>query len=383
MDYELLMKQALILAESGRGKTHPNPLVGAVIVDDDANILAQGYHERAGENHAEINALEDLSSKAMTSAGKTMIVTLEPCNHHGKTPPCADAIIKAGIKRVVIGAADTNNKVAGKGAEKLRKAGIEVIEGILEEECRKQNRAFFSGIERGRPWVIAKWAMSLDGKIATKSGDSFWISSDESRELARDLRAFAGAVLVGSGTILKDNPKLNYRGEKDYKQPVKIILDPSSKTSFDFTVYGDFGAKVIYVRSSKEGNPHEYQIENHPKLDHLYELSVNMGIFLNLKLLLEILYKEFELNSIIVEGGARTITTFHESRLIDEYNVFISPKIIGGEGALSPIIGQGIESMNDVTKLQQPEMKIINEQDVFIRGFASSDFFKPIKKGTP
>ncbi len=388
MNFELLMRRAIELATLGKGTTHPNPLVGALIVDDTGKILAEGYHKKQGENHAEVNALKELLSKNISATGKTMIVTLEPCNHHGNTPPCTEAILDADIKRVVIGATDTNPNIKGKGSQKLREAGVDVITGILEHDCRKQNRAYFSRIERIRPWIIAKWAMSIDGKIATKTGDSSWITCDESRKLARELRAYAGSVLVGAGTILKDDPMLNYRGERNLNQPLRIILDPNAKIHENHKIFHvNGGGKILRIRTQTANmfteSDKDYRItpanveniENKAIFDIIISDTLSIEKKLPLLKISEILSTEFDISAVLVEGGSKTLTAFFDAGLIDEVNVFISPKIIGGKDALTPISGKGISDMCDITKIEEVEYKIISNQDVFLSGFLSSDFF--------
>ncbi|MCD4657913.1 MAG: bifunctional diaminohydroxyphosphoribosylaminopyrimidine deaminase/5-amino-6-(5-phosphoribosylamino)uracil reductase RibD [Planctomycetes bacterium] len=390
MNYELLMRQALELAMMGKGTTHPNPIVGALVVDDTGEIHAKGFHKKAGGNHAEVNAILDLQQKGISARDKTIIVTLEPCNHHGNTPPCTEAIMDAGFKRVAIGATDTNPKVKGKGAQRLRDAGVEVVENVLARDCRKQNRAYFSRIERNRPWIIAKWAMSVDGKIATKTGDSFWITCDESRKLAQELRANAGAVLVGTGTILKDDPMLNYRGDKELLQPVRVILDPSGKTSGNLKIYqSEEGGPVLRIRTQHENSfidsEKYYKIvparfEN-CTINSVQDIFVSDMLCRGKKLLLPeiltILSTEFDISAILVEGGMTTITEFFDAGLIDEVNVFISPKIIGGKDAFMPIAGEGVSNMRDITEIKEFEHRIIDNQDIFMQGFINTGFFAP------
>ena len=215
------MAEALRLAERARGRTAPNPLVGSVIYNDDI-LVGKGYHKGAGLPHAEIEALRDAGAR---SRGADLYVTLEPCNHHGRTPPCAEAIIKAGVRRVFIGMRDPNPHVRGGGAGRLVEAGIEVSSGFLEQECRKQNEAFITYITRGRPFVILKTASTLDGKIATSTGDSKWITNERSRSFAHKLRSQVDAIIVGSGTALADDPQLTCRLKRGGRDPIRVVVD--------------------------------------------------------------------------------------------------------------------------------------------------------------
>ena len=251
---------------------------------------------------------------------------------------------------------------------------------------------FFSIKERKTPWVVAKWAMSVDGKIATKTGDSYWITCDESREYARELRANAGAVLVGAGTVLTDDPMLNYRGYKNLKQPVRIVLDPNSRTQKTHKIYSDDGAKVLRITTVSEESlgmkDYDVQISGfNGTCANVTEIILPkknvIDWKLDLALVLKILSADFDISSVLVEGGAKTITAFREAGLIDEVNVFISPKIIGGQVALSPIVGKGIESMKNLTQLKEPKFMVIANQDVFMQGFVNTELFMPIKKGKP
>ncbi len=377
VNYDALMLKAIALAEKGRGFTHPNPLVGAIIVNDAGEILSEGYHKKAGENHAEINALEALGKKGVSASGKTMIVSLEPCNHTGKTPPCTEKIIAAKIKKVVVGTRDTNPYVKGGGIERLKNAGIEVIYPVQKQKCRLLNRGYFTRNERKRPWVIAKWAMTLDGKIATRTRDSKWITSEASRKIARRLRAEAGAVLVGVGTAITDDPQLNYREADGRIEPVRILLDPKDVAPKNLRLFNSAGGKVIVVKIRNNIAPKTFIIPQiirtaDEKLPEIVEFTIPEPYARNkiipLNELLEFFANATEIDTVLVEGGMKTLTAFFEANLVDEANVFIASKIVGGAEALMPIAGKGAEKIKDAFALKNLQFEIIDSTDVFISG---------------
>jgi diaminohydroxyphosphoribosylaminopyrimidine deaminase/5-amino-6-(5-phosphoribosylamino)uracil reductase len=316
-DDEKYLKFALRLAEKGRGKTSPNPMVGAIIVKD-GRIAGRGYHKKAGSPHAEINALKEARGEA---CGATMYVNLEPCCHYGRTKPCTDEIIKAGVKEVVLALKDPNPLVNGKGIAQLRKAGIRVRMGGQRNEARKLNEVYLKYISTGRPFVVLKMAQTLDGRIATVSGDSRWISAPETRKYVHKLRAEYDAVAVGAGTVLADNPRLTVRSVKG-KNPYRIIVSrhPAFPRSINlFKNNGD--AKTILATSSDWAD--------RVRADNLITWTVREeknGLSLN-----DLLDKAggFGITSVLVEGGSRLATSFIEAALVDKYCLFIAPKIVG------------------------------------------------------
>ena len=243
--YEKLMRRCISLAKKGEGKVSPNPLVGCVIFDDNFNILSEGYHEKYVQNHAERNAILNAKSNLK---GKSLIVNLEPCSHYGKTPPCADLIIEKGIKKVIIGMIDPNPIVSGNGIKKLQKAGIEVVTGVLEKECRILNEVFIKNQIKKSPFVVIKTATTLDGKIATQTGNSKWITDESSRLEVQKLRNKYDAILTSSATVIEDNPKLTCR-LKNGRNPVRIILDTNLSTDENSNVYNNDGTKVYIITS--------------------------------------------------------------------------------------------------------------------------------------
>lgn len=310
------MQQALSLAGKGRYLAAPNPMVGCIIVRDN-KIVGQGWHKGPGENHAEIEALEKAGSKAK---GSEVYVTLEPCAHHGRTPPCVDALIKAQVKAVHIPFIDPNPLVNGKSIAKLKKHGIKVYIGEEEEQARQLNTIFFHYIKTKKPYVIAKWAMSLDGKMATATGDSRWISGEQSRQQVHQLRHEVAAILVGANTIIKDDPLLTVRLSEVQRQPLRLILDnngniPKSARIFDPKLPG----KTIIITTKKTIKYKNIETiviaaDKNDQID-LQELLTELG--------------KREISSVLVEGGAETLTGFFTQQAIDKFYVYIAPKIIG------------------------------------------------------
>ena len=320
MDDVRFMRRALELALLRKGLTHPNPTVGCVIVKD-GKIVGEGYHEKAGMPHAEVVALQKAGERAK---GATLYVTLEPCSHHGRTPPCTDAIIRAGLKKVVIATLDPNPLVSGRGVARLREAGIEVVLGVLEEEAKRINEDFFTYITQRRPYVTLKWAQSIDGTMGTKTGDSKWISSEESRAFAHRLRAEASAVLVGINTALRDDPELTVRAFEWERQPLRIVLDPQLRISEGLKLVKDGKAQTLVVTAK----------EDRDKIDRLQELGVKVIIAtsedgrLNLGEVLRELYF-LDVMHLLVEGGAYTLTSFIKEGLFDRIWVFLAPVLLG------------------------------------------------------
>ena len=339
------MGRALELAKLRKGLTHPNPTVGCVIVKD-GQIVGEGYHEKAGMPHAEVIALQKAGEKAK---GATLYVTLEPCTHYGRTPPCTDAIIKAGLKRVVIATLDPNPLVSGKGVERLKKANIEVLVGVLEEEAKKLNEDFFVYITQRRPYITLKWAQSIDGTMATKTGNSKWISSEESRAFVHQLRAEATAVLIGINTALTDDPQLTIRAFPWEKQPVRIVLDPQLKIREDLKIVKDREAQTIVISA----------VEKEDKIKRLEELGIKVILApweegkLNLKEVLRELYF-MEIMHILVEGGSTTHTTFIKENLFDRLWVFIAPLLLGEGKRIGDL---GISLIKEAKKLKLREIK--------------------------
>ena len=340
------MRRAIELAERGVGFTNPNPMVGAVIVKG-GKVIGEGWHERCGEWHAERNAFKNCTVPA---EGATMYVTLEPCCHYGKTPPCTEAIIEHGIARVVVGMEDPNPLVAGKGIALLREAGIEVVCGVEEEALREQNRVFLKYISTKLPWVAMKTAMTLDGKIATRTGDSKWITGAEARAYVHELRHRFMAILVGIGTAVADDPLLNCRIEgRGVRQPIRVVVDSNARLSLDSQLVktaGEYRTIVAHTRFAPE-----------ERVKALRETGVEMLLckekegLVDVRNLLELLGQS-GIDSILLEGGGRLNYTFLSEGLADELYAFIAPKIVGGMNAKTPVEGAGMEKMADAINLE-------------------------------
>lgn len=343
MNDEYYMNLAIELSKKAVGNVSPNPLVGAVIVKDD-KIIGTGCHEKYGDPHAEVNALKNCIE---SPKGSTIYVTLEPCCHHGKQPPCVEAIIYSGISKVVIGAIDPNPKVKNKGVEILRNNNIEVITGVLEKECKKTNEIFFHYIKNKSPFVLLKYAMSLDGKIATYTGDSKWITGEESRNNVHLSRGIYSGIMVGIGTVTADNPMLNSRIENG-KNPTRIICDTNLQILEDSNIVKTAKDIETIIATSS----HDYK-----KISKLEKLGCNILIVekykdhLDIKELMKKL-GELKIDSILVEGGGTLNWSLLEQDLVDKVQAYIAPKIIGGKNSKTPIEGQGFEKIKDIVNLE-------------------------------
>lgn len=333
---ERFMRRALALARKGEGAVSPNPLVGAVIVRD-GRIIGEGFHRCCGENHAEINAIRDAAENV---AGATFYITLEPCSHHGRTPPCVEALIAGCPGRVVIGAVDPNPLVSGRGIAALRRSGIETEVGVLDEACREINRVFFKFIRTGLPYVTLKFAQTLDGRIATETGDARWISSPPSLRFAHRLRAVHDAILVGSGTILADNPELTCRLVRG-RDPLRIVLDSGLRLSSDVKVFSD-GKRTIVASTGRAPADRRRDLEK--KGIEVLEIGEDPEGRIDLGKLLFALGKR-NITSLLVEGGAAVATTFLKENLVDRLLVILTPKIIGN--GINAIGDLGIRRMDD------------------------------------
>ncbi len=343
---------ALDLARLGLGRTSPNPAVGAVIVKE-GTIIGQGFHRKAGMLHAEIEAMNNVGAPLLGDA--TLYITLEPCCHHGRTPPCTDAILKSGIRRVFIGMKDPDPRVSGKGIKILQKAGIQVRSGVLQKECEKLNEAYIKHRKTGRSFVILKMAMSLDGMIAYKSGKPRWISGLEARAMVHQMRDRVDAILVGIGTILKDNPRLTTRLSSGKGQdPIRIILDSSLKISSSARVLKVKSPSPTWIATTVN------QIPPHPPFskggsrdlfDHIDFISCRKSKNgkVDLTDLLNQLGKKGVM-SLLVEGGPRVAASFLKEGWVDKVSLFLSPKLLGEKGvSLHPSINLSTLDLHDVT----------------------------------
>lgn len=346
------MKRAIQLAKKGQGFTNPNPMVGAVIVKD-GRIIGEGYHKKYKELHAERNAIASLKEDAK---GSTMYVTLEPCCHYGKTPPCTEAIIENGISKVVIGSRDPNPLVAGKGVKILREHGIEVVCDFLKEECDKLNPVFFHYIITKKPYVTMKYAMTCDGKIATKNNDSKWITGENSRNEVQKMRHNNMGIVAGIGTVLADNPMLNVRIE-GLKSPIRIICDSNLRIPMESEIVktaNKYKTIIAYVNGDtdkinaleKEGFILQKFSSKDGKVD-LNELMQYLG--------------EQNIDSIFVEGGANLNDSFMREGLVNRLEVFVAPKVFGGADARSPIEGMGVDFVSEAKEFSLENVRRIDE----------------------
>ncbi len=354
---------ALELAEKGRGKVEPNPMVGAVLVKN-GEIVGKGYHQVFGGPHAEIHAINEGGENCK---GSTLYVSMEPCAHYGKTAPCVDAIIRAGIGRVVTTVIDPNPLTTGKGIQKLKEAGIEVCLGIMESRAKRLNAPFFKLMQKGLPYVTVKWAMSLDGKIAARTGDSRWITSEESRIYVHKIRGQMDGILVGINTVLRDDPLLTCRLEGG-RSPKRIIIDSNASLPLNSRLLTTITESEIIVAVRE--NAQSAQVKRLEQLGCTIIRTGGMYDRVNLQDLFRRL-GEMKLTNILVEGGSRIITSMIKGRFTDKVIVFIAPIIVGGEGALSPVLGRGVDKVSDATKVHEIIVKRMSH-DIVIEGLLES-----------
>lgn len=357
--HEFYMNLAMKLALKGKGLTSPNPMVGSLVVKN-GNIIGKGFHIKAGLAHAEVIALDEASDKA---EGATLYVTLEPCVHFGRTPPCVARIIKSGVKEVVIGMLDPNPLNNGKGIEILKQNKIRVKVGFLEDKLKRMNEAFVKYITKKLPFITIKVAESLDGRIATRTGDSKWITSDKSRSFAHRLRRDFDAVMVGVNTVLRDNPKLDAWFSK--KQPVKIVVDSQLSTPEKANIFSGAKQVIIATLASNLGQETENRKILAAKADIL-ETKEKAGQ-INLKDMLKKL-AAMEISNILVEGGGILIGSLFDEGLVDKIMFFISPKIIGGKDAISSVMGQGVARVERALRLKDISLRRFGE-DFLVEGY--------------
>jgi diaminohydroxyphosphoribosylaminopyrimidine deaminase/5-amino-6-(5-phosphoribosylamino)uracil reductase len=343
------MKKAITLARKGLGRTSPNPMVGAVVVRK-GKVVGQGFHPKAGEPHAERMALAQAGGKARRA---TLYVNLEPCNHFGRTPPCTQAIFESGIKKVVFGMTDPNPTVKGGGTSWLRSRGIDVVQGVLEEDCCRLNEVYIKWITTGLPFVILKAAVSLDGRIATRTGDSKWISNEHSRLMVQRIRNQVDGLLVGIGTVAKDDPLLTVRLPKGkIKDPLKIIIDPRLRISSKAQILASSGKSLIIsgrrvpIRKKREMERRGVEILSFPEREgHLSinELLTHLG--------------QRGVTSLLVEGGAEVYGAFLKEHQVDKVVIFIAPCLIGGRKAIGMIGGTGVAKISEAIRLKEMKVK--------------------------
>lgn len=340
------MRRALELAAKAEGQTYPNPMVGALVIQG-GKVIAEGYHRRAGLPHAEIVALKKAGSRAR---GATLVVSLEPCCHVGRTSPCTDAILKSGVREVVVGMRDPNPRVAGKGIRILQRNGVKVARDVLRPECERLNEVFVKYITTGFPFVTLKSALSLDGKIATAAGESRWITSAPARRYVHHLRHTCSAILVGAGTVVMDNPRLTARPEKKTGgHPARVILDNQNRVPLGARVFHNSRTqRVIYVMSP-EGPEEKEQVLVARGVEVIRIREKGGGI--DLRRLFRTLAR-MELTSILIEGGGQVNASVLEAGLVDKVVFFLAPLIIGGKEAPGPVMGAGVRRLRQALKLK-------------------------------
>lgn len=361
---EKYMRLAMQLAGNAIGRTSPNPLVGAVIVKDN-RVVGCGWHRKAGTPHAEVHALNQAGELAQ---GADVYVTLEPCAHYGKTPPCAKALVEAKVKNVYGGLLDVNPKVAGKGFKILEDAGIHVEYGFLQDELRKQNEVFFKWIEHKKPFVVLKAAMTLDGKIATATGQSKWITNETSRAYGYKLRDIYDGIMVGINTVIEDNPMLTARVDGG-KNPIRIVVDSSLRIDINANVVQDKSAKTIVATTDKADKDKILKLQAQDVDVIVVDKDENDKV--DIEKLLDILGQQ-NICSILVEGGATLNGSFVAKKLVDKVYFFIAPKIIGGKEAKTPVAGTGILNLQEALALKDIQIEKL-EEDILIIGRVDKD----------
>lgn len=361
---EKYMRLAMQLAGNAIGRTSPNPLVGAVIVKDN-RVVGCGWHRKSGTPHAEVHALNQAGELAQ---GADVYVTLEPCAHYGKTPPCSKALVEAKVKNVYGGLLDVNPKVAGKGFKILEDAGIHVEYGFLQDELRKQNEVFFKWIEHKKPFIVLKAAMTLDGKIATATGQSKWITNETSRAYGYKLRDIYDGIMVGINTVIEDNPMLTARVDGG-KNPIRIVVDSSLKIDINANVVQDKSAKTIVATTDKADKDKILKLQAQNVDVIVVDKDENDKV--DIEKLLNILGQQ-NICSILVEGGATLSGSFVAKKLVDKVYFFIAPKIIGGKEAKTPVAGTGILNLQEALALKDIQIEKL-EEDILIIGRVDKD----------
>jgi len=358
------MDLAIELALKGKGTTSPNPMVGALVVKN-GKIIGKGFHKKAGGPHAEIYALGEARGKSLDA---TLYVTLEPCSYFGRTGPCTDAVIKSGIKKVIVGMRDPNPKNFGKGIRILKRHGIEVKIGLLEDKLKKLNQVFIKYVTCGLPFITVKVGQSLDGKIATRTGQSEWITSERSRAYIHNLRRFYDAILLGVNTIIQDDPLLNSKTRiRHIKIPVKIVVDSYLKTPSKARIFSKVSPGSVIIATILNENKLKNKIQRYPesktKILSIKEKDGQVDLRDLLKKLANL-----EVTNILVEGGGTLIGSLFDEGLVDKVMFFIAPKIIGGKAAISSVMGKGITDIKRAIKLRDISFRRLGE-DFLVEGY--------------
>ena len=354
-----MMLKCLELASRAKGRTSPNPMVGSVIVVD-GKIVGEGFHPAAGKPHAELFALQEAGNLAKKA---TIYVSLEPCNHYGRTPPCTEALIAAGVAKVVVGMVDPNPLVSGKGIERLKKAGIEVVVGVEEAACKRLNEAFIHRVKYKTPFGILKYAMTLDGKIAATTGDSAWVTSIDSRRWVHQLRSICDGIIVGGNTVRQDNPHLTTHGVSD-NNPLRIVMSRSLNLPLDRNLWNtSIAPTLIFTEINSNPDTKQTLLDRGVEIIELDALTP--------KTVMEHLYDR-GLSTVLWECGGILAANAIADRSVQKLYAFIAPKIIGGNTGFSPIADFGLTKMNDALQLERVHLERINS-DFLIEGYLSSD----------
>lgn len=350
------MRRALELARRGEGSVEPNPMVGAVLVDDDLCLVGEGWHEKYGGPHAEVNAIRTAGDAA---AGATLFVTLEPCNHHGRTPPCSEAVIAAGIRRVYIATPDPAPHTNSAGVNRLRDSGLDLEVGLLKTEADALIAPFEKRMTHGLPWVHAKWAMTLDGRIASRTRHSQWISCEESRGVVHQLRGRMDAILIGRGTAEADDPLLTARPPGP-RTPLRVVLDTSAALSPESQLVQTARDIPVLVFAAADANEQNCRgLEAAGVMVELIDPHTPQAVLRRLA--------ERECTNVFVEGGSGVLGSFFDRALVDELHVFVAPKVVGGLEAIPPVGGEGLAEIPTVALLEHPEIRTTGS-DIYIRG---------------
>ncbi len=362
---QYFMNLALELAATAKGKTNPNPLVGAVIVKE-GMVVGSGLHRKAGEPHAEVHAFRMAGEHAKDA---TLYVTLEPCSHHGRTPPCAELVKNSGVRRVVIAMKDPNPLVAGRGVKILQEAGIEVEVGLMEQEARLLNQRFIHNMLTNTPYIISKVAMTLDGKLAAHNGHSKWVTGSEARESVHHLRNETDAIMVGIGTVLADNPELTTRLPEGGKNPIRIILDSKLRIPLDANLTDTTEAKT-WIVTQEEVDQNKLALLKEKGVEFIFVTKGDTGLDLEI-----VLQKLFErgVTDILLEGGSELNGAFLKAGLINKFLVYMAPKFLGGRNSLTPFAGVDSESMNEALNVEIHSIANFG-RDVCITAYPIKDY---------
>ncbi|MBD2078822.1 bifunctional diaminohydroxyphosphoribosylaminopyrimidine deaminase/5-amino-6-(5-phosphoribosylamino)uracil reductase RibD [Leptolyngbya sp. FACHB-17] len=351
-----MMQRCLELARTAIGRTAPNPMVGCVIVADEEEIVGEGFHPKAGEPHAEVFALRQAGAR---SQGATLYVNLEPCNHYGRTPPCSEAVVEAGIRRVVVGMVDPNPKVAGSGIATLKQAGIEVSVGVEEADCQTLNEAFVHRILRHRPFGILKYAMTLDGKIAATSGHSSWVTGEASRHRVHQLRTMCDVIVIGGNTVRKDNPQLTTHGLSQH-QPLRVVMSRTLNLPLKANLWNTESAStIVFTQLNADQAVQTNLIQQGVEVVNLEELTPD-AVMMQLY--------DRGLNTVLWECGGILAAQAIAQGCVQKVWAFVAPKIIGGSDAPTPIGDLGLEKMTDAIQLARVRWQTI-ESDLLIEGY--------------